>query len=141
VPSASLVPCVHSLPPGWGFGGANVRNGWSKFTLNDVVTPQGLVVRLTAACDIAGAVEKRSDQPGTRRYERAEPGRSRPATIWYLLFEGGCVTAQFRSASDVDPTLASQASMAISFATRPALQHALDQQSNGRLQLDPDTTD
>ena len=40
VPSASLVPCVRSLPAGWGFGGANVRNGWSKFTLNDVVSPQ-----------------------------------------------------------------------------------------------------
>jgi hypothetical protein len=119
------------LPPGWGFGGANVRNGWSKFTLNDVVTPEGLVVRLTAACDIAGAIEKPSDQPGTRRNEQTEPGRSRLATTWYLVFEGGCATAQFRSASDVDPTLASQASTAIGFATRPVLQHALDQRSNG----------
>jgi tRNA A-37 threonylcarbamoyl transferase component Bud32 len=141
VPSAALVPCVHSLPPGWGFGGASARNGWSKFTLNDVVTPQGLVVRLTAACDIAGAIEKPSDQPGTQRYERVEPGGSGPAPTWYLLFKGGCVTAQFRSASDVDAALASQASTAIGFATRPALQHALDQQSNGRLQLDPESTD
>jgi tRNA A-37 threonylcarbamoyl transferase component Bud32 len=141
VPSATLLPCVHSLPPGWGFGGANARNGWSKYTLNDVVTPQGLVVQLAAACDIAGAIEKPSDQPGTRRYERIEPGRSGPATIWYLVFEGGCATAQFRSASDVDTALASQASSAIGFVTRPALQHALDQRSNGRLQLDPDTTD
>jgi tRNA A-37 threonylcarbamoyl transferase component Bud32 len=141
VPSASLVPCVHSLPAGWGFGGASARNGWSEFTLNDVVTPQGLVVRLAASCDIAGAIEKPSDQSGARRYERAEPGHSGPATMWYLLFEGGCTTAQFRSASDVDAALASQASTAIGFATRPALQHALDQRSNGRLQLDPDTTD
>jgi hypothetical protein len=129
------------LPPGWGFGGANARNGWSKFTLNDVVTPQGLIVRLTAACDIAGAIETPSDQPGTQRYERPEPGSSGPAPTWYLTFEGGCVTAQFRSASDIDAALANQASTAIGFATRPALQHALDQQSNGRLQLDPDTTD
>ena len=34
VPSASLVPCVRSLPEGWTFGAANVRNGWSRFTLD-----------------------------------------------------------------------------------------------------------
>ena len=41
VPSASLVPCVQSVPPGWRFAGANVRNGWSKYTLNDVVSCPG----------------------------------------------------------------------------------------------------
>ena len=34
MPSASLVPCVRSLPDGWTRGAANVRNGWSKFTLD-----------------------------------------------------------------------------------------------------------
>ena len=42
--------------------------------------------------------------------------------------------------ADVDTALASQASSAIGFVTRPALQRALDQRSNGRLQLDPDGT-
>ncbi len=140
VPSASLVPCVKSVPPGWRFAGANVRDGWSKYTLNDVVTAQGLVVRLTATCDIAGATETPSDQPGARRYERADPGRSGPATTWYTTFEGGCLTAQFRSASDVDAALATQASSGIGFVTRAALQQALDERSDGRLQLDPDGT-
>ena len=40
------------------------RDGWSRYTLNDVITAQGLVVRLTATCDIAGATETPSDQPG-----------------------------------------------------------------------------
>jgi tRNA A-37 threonylcarbamoyl transferase component Bud32 len=141
VPSATLVPCVHSLPAGWIFGGANVRNGWSKFTLNEVVSPRKLIVRLTATCDTAGAIETPTDQEGARRYERTEPGRSGPATMWYIVFEGGCVSAQLRSASDVDTTLAGRASTAIGFAARPALQHALDERSNGRLQLDPDRTD
>ena len=35
VPSASLVPCVRSLPEGWTLGAANVRNDWSRFTLDD----------------------------------------------------------------------------------------------------------
>ena len=75
-----------------------------------------------------------------RRYERTEPDRSGPATTWYIVFEGGCVTAQFGSPSDVDVALAREASSAIGFATRPALQQALDERSNGRLQLDPDRT-
>ena len=77
VPSASLVPCVRSLPEGWTLGAANVRNGWSKFTLDhDRVGKPALVVRLTADCDTTGAIPTPSDQPGTRRYERTEPGHS-----------------------------------------------------------------
>jgi hypothetical protein len=138
VPSAALVPCVQSVPPGWRFAGANVRNGWSKYTLNDVVSAQGLVVRLTADCDVAGATETPFDQARARRYERTDPGRSGAATTWYTVFEGGCITAQLRSATDVDVALANQASSGIGFVTRAALQDALDKRSNGRLQLDPD---
>jgi tRNA A-37 threonylcarbamoyl transferase component Bud32 len=140
VPTASLVPCVESVPSGWSFGGANVRNGWSKYTVNDVLTSQGLIVRLTATCDTAGTVEKPSDQPGARRYERPEPSRTGPPTIWYTVFPGGCITAQFRSASGVDTALASQAASALGFATRAELRQALDERSNGRLQLDPTNT-
>jgi hypothetical protein len=61
--------------------------------------------------------------------------------MWHTVFEGGCVTAQLRTARNVDTTLAIQASTAIGFATRTALQHALEQRSNGRLHLDPDSTD
>jgi len=138
VPSAALVPCVQSVPPGWTFAGANVRNGWSKYTLNDVVSAQGLVVRLTADCDVAGATETPFHQAGARRYERTDPGGSAAATTWYTVFEGGCITAQFRTATDVGVALANQASSGIGFVTRAALQDALDERSNGRLQLDPD---
>ena len=140
VPSASLVPCVRSVPSGWRFGGANVRNGWSKYTLNDVVSSQGLIVRLSATCDTVGAIERPSGQPGARRYERSEPGRAGPATVWYTVFDGGCITAQFRSASGVDAALANEATSAIGFTTRVELEHALDERSNGRLHLDPVTT-
>jgi tRNA A-37 threonylcarbamoyl transferase component Bud32 len=140
VPSASLVPCVRSVPSGWTFGDANVRNGWSKYTLNDVVTAQGLVVRLTASCDTANAIEKPSDQPGVRRYERFNPVASGPATAWYSVFDGGCVSAEFRSTSGVDTALARQASAAVGLVARSELQHALDERSNGRLHLDPNET-
>jgi len=142
VPSAALVPCVRSLPAGWTFGAANARNGWSKFTLDhDRVGTPALVVRLTANCDTTGAVPTPPDQPGTRRYERTEPGHSGPAATSYTVFPGGCVTAQFRSTSNGDASLIDQAASAIGFTTRPALQQALDRRSNGRLHLDPGEAD
>ena len=138
VPSASLVPCVRSLPDGWSRGAANVRNGWSKFTLDhDRLGKPALVVRLTATCDTAGAIPTPSDQPGTRTYERTEPGRSTPTTS-YTVFTGGCVTTRFSSTSNGDATLIDEAASAIGLTTRSALQQALDQRSNGRLHLDPD---
>ena len=95
-----------------------------------------LVVRLTADCDTTGATPTPSDQPGTRRYERTEPGHSGPPTTWHTVFPGGCVTAEFRSTSNGDASLIDEAASAIGFTTRPALQQALDQRSNGRLHLD-----
>ena len=60
-------PCVRSLPQGWTFGAANVRNGWSKLTLDhDRIGAPALVVRLTRTCDTTGATAQR-----VRRAERA----------------------------------------------------------------------
>ena len=139
VPSATLVPCVRSAPAGWTFGGANVRNGWAKFTLNDAVTSDKLVVRLSAACDTSGAIQRPSDQAGARRYERRETSGSAPATTWYTVFPGGCVTVELHAANDADAALTDQASTSVGFTTRQALQQALDERSDGQLRLDADT--
>jgi hypothetical protein len=137
VPSAALVPCVRSLPEGWTRGAANVRDGWSTFTLDhDRVGRPAVVVRLTAHCDITGATPTPSNQPGTRRYARTDAGHSRPTT-WHTVFAGGCVTAQLRATNNGDSALIDQAASAIGFSTRDALEHALDERSNGRLHLDP----
>lgn len=67
---------VHQV---FGVGSANVRNGWSQFTLDhDRVAPRALVVRLTAKCNTTGAIQRSSDQPGARRYERPQSGPSGP---------------------------------------------------------------
>jgi tRNA A-37 threonylcarbamoyl transferase component Bud32 len=55
VPSASLVPCVGSLPVGWSFGEVDVNDGRSVISLNhDRAGTDVLVVQLTAACDTRG---------------------------------------------------------------------------------------
>src|SRR5207247_8436240 len=72
VPSASLVPCVRALPPGWAVATAKAKNGLSEFTLAHDTDSQAVIVRLTAACTTSGATQQPSHQPGALRYERAD---------------------------------------------------------------------
>jgi tRNA A-37 threonylcarbamoyl transferase component Bud32 len=143
VPSASLVPCVSSLPAGWRLVDASegpspsaARNGWSRFTLAKYLVGF-LDVRLSATCDLTGATRRPSDQPGAQRYERTQQGSSGPAATWYTVSPGGCVTAQLDGTGAADPALATEASSIVELTTRHALQQALEQRSGGRLQLDP----
>jgi hypothetical protein len=137
VPSASLVPCVELLP-GWRMLGANARNGWSGFTLDhDRAGNRAVVVRLTPACDPAGATQMPSQRPGVRHYEQTERPTDRFSATWYDQFPGGCVTSRLASTSDIDGAFATQAPRVLGFATRQALQQALAERSNGRLRLDP----
>ena len=143
VPSASLVPCVSSLPAGWrvvdaseGPSPSAVRNGWSRFTLAKYLIGF-LDVRLSATCDLTGATQRPSGQPGAQRYERTGQGSSGPAATWHTVFAGGCVTAQLDGIGAADPAFATEASSIVDFTTRHALQQALERRSGGRLQLDP----
>jgi tRNA A-37 threonylcarbamoyl transferase component Bud32 len=137
VPSASLVPCVELLP-GWTVGGANARNGWSSFTLDhDRADVGAVVVRLTAACDPAGATEAASARPGVRHYARTERLPGSFTATWYDRFPGGCVTSRLQSTTDTEGRFATEASFVLRFTTRQALRQALEERSNGRLHLDP----
>jgi tRNA A-37 threonylcarbamoyl transferase component Bud32/membrane-associated phospholipid phosphatase len=143
VPSASLVPCVPSLPAGWRFltvsegpWPSGARNGWSMFSLAKYQAG-ALVVRLDAACDTGGAVEQPADRPGTRRYQRTGRGGSDPVATWHTVFPGGCVTAELHSTDPTDAAMANEARSMIDFTTRQALQQALERRSDGRLRLDP----
>jgi len=147
VPSASLVPCVPSLPAGWRFmtfseetRASAARNGWSIFTLRKYEVGS-LVVRLSATCDTTGAIQRPSDQPGAQRYERTDQGPSGQPATWYTVFPGGCVTAQLSWTSAADAGFATEARSILAFTTRQALQQALEQRSGGRLHLDPASTE
>jgi hypothetical protein len=103
VPSASLVPCVRALPAGWTVASVAVNNGRSVLTLdNDRAGIGAVEVRLTAACDPAGASEAPSAPAGVRRYQRTErttaaydggsTGAVRPDAGSCVAF-GGCAAA------------------------------------------------
>jgi len=139
VPSASQVPCVQLLPVGWTVAQVTVNDGRSVLTLNhDRAGDGALVVRLTAACDRAGAVEGPSPVAGVRHYQRTESSAGGGfAATWYDQFPGGCVTSRLRLTTDPNGEFAAQAPAVLGFTTREQLRQALSQRSHGRLQLDP----
>jgi tRNA A-37 threonylcarbamoyl transferase component Bud32/membrane-associated phospholipid phosphatase len=139
VPSASLVPCVRSLPVGWSVAQVAVNNGRSLITLDhDRAGGEALVLRLTAACDPSGAVEGPSPTAGVRHYQRIESRAGQFAATWYDQFPGGCVTTRLHLTDDPNGEFAGQAPHVLGFTTRAALQQALSERSHGRLQLDPE---
>ena len=84
-----------------------------------------------------GATRRPSDQPGARRYERT--GARSGQLTWFMVFAGGCITAQLHPAGNTT-AFAGEASSAIGFTTRRTLQQTLDARTNSRLHLDPVTT-
>jgi hypothetical protein len=138
VPTAELVPCIEILPAGWTLGDVAVGNGRSRFTLT---SDRGgvLVAELTASCDLAGAVELTSEQPGARRYLRIERNAASVAMTRAYTFPGGCVTERLVAPEASRRQLAGESSFALDFTTRDDLAAALRRDSGGRLDLDVPT--
>ena len=138
VPSASLLPCLRSLPAGWTLETIAINDGRTVLTLgHDRAGNSVAVVRLTAACNPAAADEATSAQPGTRRYLRTERQAAHFSVTWFDTFDGGCVTTRLTAPAAYRSQLTTEATGLLDFTTRQTLQHALDQHSDGRLHLDP----
>ena len=139
VPTAELVPCVQILPAGWTLGDVVVGNEGSQFT---VTSDRGgvLVTKLTASCDLAGAVELTSEQPGARRYLRIERNAAGVAMTRAYTFPGGCVTQRLVAPEASRQRLASESSSALGFTTRDDLAAAVRRDSDGRLDLEVPTS-
>jgi hypothetical protein len=122
VPSAAQLPCIAALPSGWRIGGQNIASGHVTFWLNsDLAGPRAVAVTLTAACDVSGARQAPSDQPGTRRFDRpARPG-DRLASLRFYTFPGGCVSYQLDFAPGASPLLAIGVRSAVAFMSRVTL--------------------
>jgi tRNA A-37 threonylcarbamoyl transferase component Bud32 len=138
VPSASLLPCVRLLPVGWSVADVAVNSGQSVITLdNDRAGTGAMVVRLSAGCDPAGATQIVSDQRTVRRYQRTESLTPTFSATRFDVFPGGCVTTRVRAPAARAPDVATETPLVLDFTTRQALQQALQQRSDGRLQLEP----
>jgi hypothetical protein len=138
VPSASLVPCLRSLPVGWMVGNVTVNDGRSVIRLHhDRAGTDVLEVRLTAGCDTQGATQVRSNQPQLRRYQRIQRQTPSFEATRFDRFPGGCVTTQAAVPAANRAEITSQLATILHYTSRQTLQQALDERSDGRLQLDP----
>jgi tRNA A-37 threonylcarbamoyl transferase component Bud32 len=138
VPSASLVPCVQVMPVGWSVAEVAVNSGRSLITVDhDRAGRAAVVVQLTASCDLAGAAEVTSEQPGARRYLRIDRNAPEFSATRAYVFPGGCITERFTAPAASGQQLTGETSSAIGFTTREELRQALRQRSDGRLELDP----
>jgi membrane-associated phospholipid phosphatase len=122
VPSAAMVPCVASLPSGWQVGGADIGSGHARFWLDsDQAGMRAVTISLSATCDVSGARQIPSDQPGMRRFERPLSLSPQFADLRFYTFPGGCATYRFRFAPGMSPTLAIPVDGAVSFVRRAVL--------------------
>jgi tRNA A-37 threonylcarbamoyl transferase component Bud32 len=141
VPTAELVPCVSSLPVGWSFRTLTVNNGRSTMSIDhDRAGSEAIVVHFADSCDLTGATEVAGDVAGARRFERPPTVGSDTLLTWYEVFEGGCVSVRLTTDttdSAVVDEVTTQAGQVIGFASRDDLARALDERSDGRLELDP----
>src|SRR5215207_4923910 len=121
VPSATLVPCIATLPAGWELGGVHVKRGRSTFWLDsDLAGSRAVEATLTARdeCDVSDATPVPSDEVGTERYEQPERLPPGLRSTRYYLFPGGCVTYRFEFADEATPGLMFSADQALAFQPR-----------------------
>jgi tRNA A-37 threonylcarbamoyl transferase component Bud32/membrane-associated phospholipid phosphatase len=138
VPSSPVVPCLELEPAGWSLNDVKAGSGFASIVFDIIDPPQEAAVSLDLAptCDLAGATEVSSEQPGARRYLKIDRTTT-PAQVTRLYtFPGGCVTERFVSAGSPE-RMASEASSTFGFVTRDQLARDLSRRSAGRLQLDP----
>ncbi len=118
VPTAAQVPCIAVLPAGWSFRTIDVRNGRSSFSLDsDRAGDRAVQVTLRARCDVSGATEIVSDEPGLARYERVESVVSEYRGVRLYVFPGGCVTYRFEFERR-GLALVNEVSLALGFLSR-----------------------
>ena len=83
--------------------------------------PQTVTITLTATCDIAGAQQIPSDQPGMRQFGRTLSLVPEYSAVRYYTFPGGCVTYRFVLAPGASPVVTTSVDSAVAFMPRSAL--------------------
>jgi hypothetical protein len=135
VPRATKIPCIASYPAGWHFASMSVHDGEARFTLDsDRAGISAVKVGLQPSCDLEGATEIPSDEPGTRRFERIISVVSGFKAIRSYSFDGGCITYRFDFAQQ-GRALVNEVSVAIGFIDRAAVAALVGDRSGGDLRL------
>jgi membrane-associated phospholipid phosphatase/tRNA A-37 threonylcarbamoyl transferase component Bud32 len=124
VPSATLLPCIATLPAGWELGGVHVQRNQTTFWLDsDLGGDRAVEVTLTSPdeCDVSAATPVPSDEVGADRYEQLDSLPPGLRSIRYYLFPGGCVTYRLDFADDATPAVLFDVDQALGFQPRSLL--------------------
>jgi hypothetical protein len=135
VPSATLVPCVATLPAGFEFDDVHVRRGHTTFSLDsDLGGKHAVVVSLAppGECRMRGAEPVRSDEVGTERFDSAGGLAPGARSIRFYTFPGGCVSYDF-SFTRATRALVAAADQALAFQRRSTLVRAVDRRTDLKL--------
>jgi len=92
VPSASLIPCIDSLPGGWAFGTFEADETQATFSLEQQDGGGVLDVQLVSSCDATGRGVAVEGFPSVQRYRSEANGGS--SVVWISTFPGGCSRAE-----------------------------------------------
>ncbi len=137
VRGAQWLPCVRQVPVGWSFGAIIPKDGESSVRFDsDRDGRAALTVLLRPSCDVGGATEVPSEQPGMRRYERVSRVSSGYGGERYYTFAGGCVTYQFNLRGSTRADGVAAISEALGFVSRDSVARQVRGSSGGRLDLD-----
>jgi len=129
VPSAASLPCIATLPSGWKLAGAIITTGRAQFWLDsDRAGRRAVTVTLTDRCEVSGAEQVPSDEPGATRYEKPLELTPRLHVLRSYVFEGGCATYSFDFAPGVPSSFILDADKALSFIPRSMLVDYVERQ-------------
>ena len=128
-PSASYLPCIRDLPPGWTTAGFAPTQAGTSFLFNSDRSPgRPVTVRFTSSCQISGASPSPARAPGVLTYTRLDSIRPRFAGRLYDVFPGGCVTYTFDFGHGSQIELMEQFERAIGLYPRQQLRLVLKQE-------------
>ena len=129
VPSASYLPCLRDLEPGWTTSGFDPAQDGTSFLLDSDRSPgQPVTVRFSTACRTSGASPSPARAPGVLTYTRLESIRPRFAGRLYDVFPGGCVTYTFDFSHGSQIALMEQFKAAVGLYPRQQLRLVLKQE-------------
>jgi membrane-associated phospholipid phosphatase len=97
VDSATLLPCIESLPSGWDFGGADIEDDLALFWLNAEDADRAVTVTLTHECPIGGE-QVRIDEVDSEPPDVALSEQPLMQSRSYV-FDGGCATYALSAAA------------------------------------------
>ena len=127
VPTASLLPCIDSLPLGWSFAGMDVRDGRTKLFLDsDRAGFKVVDVTLSRSCDTGDAVNQpSSDEVNTELLVDGLLRQDRYIARHYYLFEGGCAVYDLDFVGPGRTNLAGEVSLMLTFYGKERLEEAI----------------